>query len=183
MIKSFLAVTLLAGGLAVPAFAAVDISASGDTTNVPFFELTQTVDLGASGANARLNVASLSADDLVVISVNGTRIVGAGIFGPGNGNVFFTAAGPSTPYAFAYNNGVVGATFAAPFTAGVNTITFTVNNNNAGINTGNNPLTGGPGNYDVSASITVPEPATWALMIGGFALTGFAMRRKVALAA
>lgn len=30
----------------------------------------------------------------------------------------------------------------------------------------------------------VPEPATWGLMIGGFAMTGFAMRRrKVALAA
>ncbi len=29
----------------------------------------------------------------------------------------------------------------------------------------------------------VPEPATWALMIGGFAMTGFAMRRRVALTA
>lgn len=29
----------------------------------------------------------------------------------------------------------------------------------------------------------VPEPASWALMIGGFAMTGFAMRRRVAVAA
>lgn len=40
----------------------------------------------------------------------------------------------------------------------------------------------GPGVISVGGAI--PEPATWALMIGGFALTGAAMRRrKVALTA
>ena len=29
----------------------------------------------------------------------------------------------------------------------------------------------------------VPEPATWAMMIGGFGLTGFAMRRRQAAVA
>ena len=40
------------------------------------------------------------------------------------------------------------------------------------------------GNTTVTIGSAVPEPATWALMVGGFAMTGFAMRRrKVALAA
>ena len=34
-----------------------------------------------------------------------------------------------------------------------------------------------------SASPSVPEPATWALMIGGFAMTGAAMRRRALAAA
>lgn len=31
------------------------------------------------------------------------------------------------------------------------------------------------------ASATVPEPASWALMIGGFGMTGIAMRRRKTL--
>ncbi len=38
---------------------------------------------------------------------------------------------------------------------------------------------GGP----VTPSNSVPEPATWALMIGGFGLAGAALRRRVAVAA
>jgi len=29
-----------------------------------------------------------------------------------------------------------------------------------------------------SASVTVPEPTTWVLLIGGFAMTGVAVRRR-----
>ncbi|BAK65282.1 hypothetical protein SLG_06070 [Sphingobium sp. SYK-6] len=32
--------------------------------------------------------------------------------------------------------------------------------------------------YDVASAGAVPEPATWAMMIGGFALAGGAMRRQ-----
>jgi hypothetical protein len=180
MFKSILAATILVSAVTtIPAAAAViDISASGDTTNVPFFQTTQTFTLGSIG-NAKLNIVNLTADDLIVVSVNGTAIVGAGIFGPGNGNVFFTAGGPSTPYTFAYNNGAVNASFAAPFVVGANTVTLTVNNNNAGINTGNGGLTGGPGYYAISGTVTaVPEPAVWGLMIVGFGMVGVASRRR-----
>ncbi|UAJ12952.1 PEPxxWA-CTERM sorting domain-containing protein (plasmid) [Polymorphobacter megasporae] len=36
------------------------------------------------------------------------------------------------------------------------------------------------GNFDASSAVTaaVPEPSTWALMIGGFGLAGGALRRR-----
>lgn len=185
MLRSILAATILvSAAAAIPAAATVvNISASDDTTNVPFFQTTQTFTLGSIG-NAKLNIVSLAADDLIVVSVNGTAIVGAGIFGPGNGNVFFTAGGPSTPYTFAYNNGAVNASFAAPFVVGLNTVTLTVNNNNAGINTGNGGLTGGPGNYAISGTVTaVPQPAVWGPMIVGFGMVGVASRRRATVVA
>lgn len=41
----------------------------------------------------------------------------------------------------------------------------------------------GPGNYNLTAAAAaVPEPATWAMLIGGFALAGAAMRRRRVLA-
>lgn len=176
MLKLLAAVAL--AGLAVPAAAVVDISASANTTDVPFYQSTTSFAL-ASATGVRLKINSLTADDLVVVSVNGTPIVGAGIFGPGAGNVYFTASGPSTPFTFAYGNGAVNKIFAAPFVAGVNTVTLTVNNNNAGINTGNTGLTGGPGFFAVSGSVgEVPEPAVWGLLVAGFGLVGVAARRR-----
>jgi PEP-CTERM motif len=44
---------------------------------------------------------------------------------------------------------------------------------------------GHPGNYPAGFEYrldTVPEPASWALMIGGIGLTGFALRRRYRLA-
>jgi hypothetical protein len=54
--------------------------------------------------------------------------------------------------------------------AGDNYYDFTQGVNGGLINTGTGPVVA-PG---------VPEPATWALMIGGFGLTGLAMRRRKA---
>ncbi len=36
----------------------------------------------------------------------------------------------------------------------------------------------GVDNFVVTMNSAVPEPATWAMMIGGFALAGAAMRRR-----
>jgi len=59
------------------------------------------------------------------------------------------------------------------FNAGVNTLTFTVRND---AQIGGNP-TGL--NVDVAGTATaVPEPASWALMVVGFGMVGFATRRR-----
>jgi hypothetical protein len=41
--------------------------------------------------------------------------------------------------------------------------------------TGNSQL---GGYYDGTLNYAVPEPATWAMLIAGFGLTGAAMRRR-----
>ncbi len=73
----------------------------------------------------------------------------------------------------------VGDTYSfSGFTAALNqfdTIVLVVSNGDGSYN---NDSTG----VNFSAT-TVPEPATWALMISGFGLVGLGMRRKAALAA
>ncbi len=188
MIKTALsAVALFAA--AVPAAAVtITVDQSISAPDVSFYTTTQNFVLGAGFTNALLNIGTFSADDAAVVSINGTAIVSTGIFGPGNGNFFFTQAGPSIPFTFAYGNGPVNASFGAPFVVGSNTITITVNNNNAGINTGNGGLTGGPSNLQFTGTIsfdagTVPEPATWGLLIAGFGMVGVATRRRKAVVA
>ena len=168
--------------IAAPAAAvSVVIDQSASLNNVSFFQTSQTISLGTGFTNALLNITSLSADDAAVVTVNGTAIFGTGIFGPGNGNMFFTAAGPSVPFTFAANGS--GGTFAAPFVAGNNLIEVFYNNNNAGINTGNGGLTGGPGALNLVGTVTfnaavVPEPSSWVMLIAGFGLVGAASRRR-----
>jgi hypothetical protein len=41
---------------------------------------------------------------------------------------------------------------------------------------------GNPGQYAFGAAAAVPEPATWAMMIGGFGLMGASMRRRRSVA-
>ncbi len=180
--KSYLPV-LLAVVSAPAAAVTVDVSQNANLNDTPFYQTTQTVNLPTGFTNAKLNVVSLVADDLAVVRVNGVNILGAGIFGPGNGNVYFTASGSSTPYAFAYDNGAINASFAAAFVTGANIVEVFYNNNNAGINAGNGPLMNGPGNLAFNGNVSfdvagVPEPANWALMIGGFGLAGVAARRR-----
>lgn len=172
---------------AAPAAAvSINIGQYAALNDTPFYATSQNFVLPASFTNAWLNVTFLYVDDAAVISINGTPIFATGIFGPGNGYFYFSASGSSVPISFADNG--AGGSFTAPFVVGNNVVEVFYNNNNAGINAGNGPLTGGPGelqflgtiSYDVTA---VPEPQSWALLVAGFGLVGAAMRRRAAVAA
>ena len=84
-----------------------------------------------------------------------------------NGNVITGSGGSYDAY----------QTFSATpnsFVAGLNTLTFTVRNFANG--SGSNP-TGLRVDATATAAV-VPEPATWALFVGGFGVVGFATRRR-----
>ena len=74
-----------------------------------------------------------------------------------------------------YNSLTPFGTNANFFVAGLNTLSFILNN------------TGGPEAFQVAGLTvtaepvagTVPEPASWALMIAGFVMVGATMRRRV----
>jgi hypothetical protein len=76
-------------------------------------------------------------------------------------------------------HGLTSFSFNSGFVAGVNTLTFNV------VDTGGAPsgllVSGLHGTADLAGS--VPEPASWAMMLGGFGLVGGAMRgrRKTAV--
>lgn len=87
-----------------------------------------------------------------------------------------------------YSQTSTGLQFQKPFTtlslnflatSGSTTITFLEGVGSNGGNGSNDPLIDGV-SFDVAASGAVPEPATWALMIGGFGLVGAGMRRRTA---
>jgi hypothetical protein len=86
-----------------------------------------------------------------------------------NGNLLAASGGNFNLWtAFAATSG---------FVAGDNVLTFTVNN--LGQTSGNpSGLRVEFLSSDVTATGTVPEPASWAMMIAGFGLVGAAMRRR-----
>lgn len=172
------AAALVIGAPAAAVTVVIDQSAS--LTNTSFYQILQTIALAAVFTNALLNITSLSVDDAAVVTVNGTTIFGTGIFGPGTGNFYFSAAGTSVPFSFSGNG--IGGSFSAPFIVGNNTIEVFFNNN-SGINSGNGPLTGGPGSLALVGTVTydagtVPEPASWIMLITSFGLVGAAQRRR-----
>lgn len=160
----------------------INLDVSQNFDNQPYSSIAQTFTLPTNFTNASFNITSLSSDDAAVAVLNGTALYGAGIFGPGTGNFYFTSTGSSVPFTFGLN-GASGGSLTAPFVAGLNTFTLIVNNNNAGINTNNGPLTSGPSGVDFVGNVTfdvtaVPEPSTWAMMLLGFGMIGFAARRR-----
>lgn len=76
-----------------------------------------------------------------------------------------------------FNSWTNFSSLANAFRAGNNTLTFNVRN--FAQRTGN--PTGLRVEFLRSDVTAVPEPATWAMMIGGFGLLGFAMRRRTSV--
>lgn len=191
MIKTLALPIAFAAAFAIAAPAAavtVIIDQDAVLNETSFFQTSQIIELPTGFTNALINIASLTVDDAAVVSVNGVPIFGAGIFGPGAGNFFFTAEGTSVPFTFAANGS--GGSFTAPFVVGSNNIEVFFNNNGAGINAGNGPLTGGPGGISLIGTVSfdvpngaIPEPQSWVLLIAGFGLVGAAMRRRASAAA
>jgi hypothetical protein len=133
-------------------------SDSVDARNDGFYQYSETFDLTAEQATGASFAGQFAADNGILwIKVNNTAILGSDS-GPSLG-------GFSSWTAFAANSSV--------FHAGENTVTFDVDNF---AQDGGNPS--GLRVEFLSSTVGVPEPATWALMIGGFGGAGAMLRRR-----
>lgn len=161
-------------------------SLAGNTiTNngVPFWTATYTFSVGELSA-MQLRIADFSAIDRAVFFGFGSKSVG--IFGGDasvghvQGRFLFSPTGYVWNWGFEANGatgGVVGAISPGP-----QTLTIFVNTTGSGIF--GDVLTAGPSGLTFDASLelsplpSVPEPASWALMILGFGLVGATLRRS-----
>ena len=148
---------------------------------------TQTVILPSDFNNALINIGSVYANDAAVLQVNGTNIVGWGIFGPGNGNFAFSESGPFVPFTYALGHGfsllTVNQSYSAPFVPGANIIKVFHNDNGAGI--GGSSFSVANGELQFNANLTystsaaaVPEPSTSALLLAGCFFVGATAYRR-----
>jgi hypothetical protein len=189
----------LTGLIAAAAFAASLGSASAATIpitlnvsngNSGFWTYSTSFNLPTGFTSPVLQITTFEVDDRAVLSLNGNAIASTGVFGPGNGTMTFVSGGPNDPYTFLYGSRI-GFTAFAPvktgFVAGSNALDFVINNTGAGI-FGVPSDGGGPTDFQFNATVTysvaagVPEPATWAMMLIGFAGLAFAARRRERLA-
>jgi hypothetical protein len=111
------------------------------TDNDGFWYATTTFTLPANATKPTLAIASLFADDRVVVELNGNIVASTGYYAPGAGQMVFTDGGDVTNFNFATAQGAKVNHITSGFiTGGVNTITLIVNNTDQGID---GPLLGG----------------------------------------
>lgn len=117
--------------------------------------------LGTFKANSQANT-----DGFNIINASG---VGQGVLA-NNGNQINQTLESWLPY-FSANARVVGISFGAG--SGFGTFTGYVDNVAVATALGTDRI-----NFEPDVEAAVPEPATWALMLGGFGLVGGALRRR-----
>jgi hypothetical protein len=115
----------------------IDIPASW-TDNDGFWYATTTFTLPANAIKPTLAIASLYADDRVVVELNGNVIpsASAGIYAPGDGEMVFSDGGTLEAWNFPVANGAKVAHVTNGFVSGTNTLTLIVNNSATGISGG-----------------------------------------------
>lgn len=187
--STLLAAAAVAAVSAVPAGAVtVLISSSGSqpsTASNTVWTSTYNFVLPADYSNAVLNITSFSADDRAVVSLNGTQIDQTGLYAPDAGLFNYTAGSAAVALNYPLAPGTRDINVLQPFQAGTNVLSFIINDTAWGIYGESRFVEGQVTNYNFTATLTydtasaaVPEPATWAMMVAGFGLVGFAMRRR-----
>jgi hypothetical protein len=150
-----------------------------------YYEASFAFNLPLGATNTNLSWTNFAADDRSVMLLNGTVLQGVGIFGPGVGTFQFAATLSNDPFTFAGNGSSGSAT--TPFLLGANVLTFVVNDTGGGISGAVGPDGVRTTSVSFQGAITydtvviaggVPEPATWAMMLLGFAGIGVMARRR-----
>lgn len=175
---------------AVPAAATtIDLSFSGDVSlsaTPSVYTVANNFVLPAGISNAVLTITNLSIDDRGALFLNGNIIDSAGIATGGlTQTLTYTFGGPNLPFTYAGYNGARNTVVTGGLLTGTNLFSVLVNDTSAGI--AGAPLAGTVylSGYSVTASLrydeaaaALPEPASWAMLVGGFGLVGGALRSR-----
>jgi len=172
-----------AAGVGAGPFGTVSVDAVGGSLN---FVLTLASGYRIHDGNANHNAFAFSilGDPNVTITnltsgfaaINTTS--GTNVSSPPFGN-FFTAIDCTTACGAGFGGGYTGTLSFTVSSANALSIASLVANNGIYFTTDVVIANGNTGNVGATLATTaVPEPATWAMMVGGFGAMGFALRRR-----
>ena len=183
-----LAATLLVGTAASAATVLSAPASTGALASPGSFSTSFSAPAGAATTSFVLQ-GFLSLDgvnpyqDTFTLNLNGTDIFsGSFDLGGGGSDVVFISGGETLVKSSVvfFGGGELSVTLPTALAAGTNTLTFSYAGDAQGLGDeawGVRALT------VTTAAAVVPEPASWALLVGGFALVGFAARRRSAVVA